>query len=139
MRGSFWQKDNLITHILFELQPIIIFSPVPNFGDQSLPISNLTLCRDLSEVFNYGNYINMAVPDIEFTSDPFLPGNVQDLMESGQFDSEVEIIIGTNADDGMLFVLSDLLFPILFEEFKENFNTSAPMALFDVPFVSGLK
>ena len=80
----------------------------------------------------------MAVPDIEFTSDPFLPGNVQDLMESGQFDSEVEIIFGTNADDGMLFVLSDLLNPILFEEFKMNFNTSAPMALFDVPFVSGL-
>ena len=41
MRGSFWQKDSLITHILFdthilfELQPIIIFSPVANFGDQS--------------------------------------------------------------------------------------------------------
>ena len=81
----------------------------------------------------------MAVVDIEFTSDPFLPGNVQDLMESGQFDSEVEIIFGTNADDGMLFVLSALLNPILFEEFKTNFNTSAPMALFDVPFVSGLK
>ena len=32
----------------------------------------------------------MAVPDIEFTSDPFLPGNVEDLMESGQFDSGVE-------------------------------------------------
>ena len=81
----------------------------------------------------------MAVPDIEFTSDSFLPGNVQDLMESGQFDSEVEIIFGTNADDGMLFVLSALLNPILFEEFKMNFNTSAPMALFGVPFVSGLK
>ena len=36
MRESFWQKDSLITHILFELQPIIIFSPVANFGDQSL-------------------------------------------------------------------------------------------------------
>ena len=36
MRKSFWQKDSLITHILFELQPIIIYSPVANFGDQSL-------------------------------------------------------------------------------------------------------
>ena len=34
MRESFWQKDSLITHILYELQPIIIFSPVANFGDQ---------------------------------------------------------------------------------------------------------
>ena len=36
MRGSFWQKNNLITHILFELQPIVIFSTVANFGDPSL-------------------------------------------------------------------------------------------------------
>ena len=36
MRGSFWQKDSFITYILFELQPVIIFSPVVNFGDQSL-------------------------------------------------------------------------------------------------------
>jgi hypothetical protein len=40
MRGSFWLKENLITHILFELQPIIIFSPVANFGDQSLLFSS---------------------------------------------------------------------------------------------------
>ena len=36
MKGTFWQKNCLITDILFELQPIIIFSPVANFGDQSL-------------------------------------------------------------------------------------------------------
>ena len=33
---SFWQNNSLVTYILFELQPIIIFSPVANFGDQSL-------------------------------------------------------------------------------------------------------
>ena len=33
---SFLQNNSLVTHILFELQPIIIFSPVANFGDQSL-------------------------------------------------------------------------------------------------------
>ena len=36
MRGSFWQKNSFITHILFVLQPIIIFSPVANFGNQSI-------------------------------------------------------------------------------------------------------
>ena len=36
MGESFYQKDSLITHILFELQPIMIFSLVANFGDQSL-------------------------------------------------------------------------------------------------------
>ena len=35
LRESFWQNNSLVTHILFELKPIIIFSPVANFGDQS--------------------------------------------------------------------------------------------------------
>ena len=36
MGESFWQNNSLVTHILFELQPIIIFSPVANFGNQSI-------------------------------------------------------------------------------------------------------
>ena len=49
MRGSFWQNDSLITHILFELHTAyyhIQASPVANFGDQSLPMSyvDLVLC-----------------------------------------------------------------------------------------------
>ena len=36
MNGSYWQKDSLITHIRFELQPIL----VANFGDQSLLASS---------------------------------------------------------------------------------------------------
>ena len=33
---TFWQKDSLITHILFELWPIMVFRPVANFAQQSL-------------------------------------------------------------------------------------------------------
>ena len=33
---SFWRKDSLITHILFELWLIMISSPVANFAQQSL-------------------------------------------------------------------------------------------------------
>ena len=36
MAEYFLQKDSLITHILFELQSIIIFSPVANFGHHPL-------------------------------------------------------------------------------------------------------
>ena len=36
MGESFWQKDSLITHILFELWLIMIFSPVANFAQHSL-------------------------------------------------------------------------------------------------------
>ena len=33
-----------------------------------------------------------AVDDSSFSSDPFLPGTPQDLLESGQFNTEVEIL-----------------------------------------------
>ena len=36
MGETFWPKDSLITHILFELWLIMIFSPVANFAQQSL-------------------------------------------------------------------------------------------------------
>ena len=36
MGEPFWQNNSLVSHILFELQPIIIFSPVANFSNQSL-------------------------------------------------------------------------------------------------------
>ena len=36
MGESFWQNNSLITHILFELQSIMIFSPVANFGHHPL-------------------------------------------------------------------------------------------------------
>jgi len=41
MGEPFWQNNSLVSHILFELQPIIIFSPVANFGNQSLPREDL--------------------------------------------------------------------------------------------------
>ena len=79
----------------------------------------------------------MAVPDNEFTSEPFLPGNVEDLMELGQFNTELEIVIGTNLDDGMNFFLFALAYNSLFDYYRLTFNTSGPMGLFDIPFESG--
>ena len=40
IKRSFWQKDSLVTHILFELHmPIMIFCPVVKFGHHPLGIS----------------------------------------------------------------------------------------------------
>ena len=58
-------------------------------------------------------------------------------MAAGNFNREVEIIIGTNADDGMNFMLFALADPTLFEYYKATFNITAPMQLFDIPFESG--
>ena len=38
MGESFWIKDNLITHMLFELWLILIFSPVANFAQHPLKL-----------------------------------------------------------------------------------------------------
>ena len=38
MGESFWQNNSLVTHILFELQPIMIFSPVANFEHHPLEL-----------------------------------------------------------------------------------------------------
>ena len=98
--------------------------------------------RDMADVLILSELIEggtkwMAVPDFDFTSDPFLPGNVEDLMASGEFNTEVEIIIGTNVDDGMNFLLFALANNSLFDYYQTTFNTSAPMGLFDIPFASG--
>ena len=37
-RESIWQNNSLVTHILFELQHIKIFSPVANFGNHPLDV-----------------------------------------------------------------------------------------------------
>jgi hypothetical protein len=41
MGESFCQKDSLITHILFELWLIMIFSPVANFAQHPLLTTRL--------------------------------------------------------------------------------------------------
>ena len=45
------------------------------------------------------------VMDPDFSSDPFLPGNPQELLKSNEFNSDVEIIIGTNKDEGILWTI----------------------------------
>ena len=44
-----------------------------------------------------GILIWMAVPDNEFTQNPFLPGIPEELMSTGQFNTEIEVIVGHNS------------------------------------------
>ena len=59
-------------------------------------------------------------------------------MSAGQFNSEIEIIIGTNVDDGMNSLLGALADNSLFDYYQATFNTTAPMQIFDIPFESGM-
>ena len=60
MGEPFWQNNSLVSHILFELQPLIIFSPVANFGNQSLirtfswkNMGMFTLCFECVGIQNF--------------------------------------------------------------------------------------
>ena len=46
--GSLWQKDRMVTHILFYLCLFKHFSPVANFGYQSLTIIIIKKLENLS-------------------------------------------------------------------------------------------
>merc|ERR1712013_387667 len=50
----------------------------------------------------------LPVIDAEFTEDFFLPGNPIDLLESGEFNSEVDVIIGSNKDEGLLWMIYEM-------------------------------
>ena len=52
MGESFWQNKSLVTHILFELQPIMMFSPVANSGHLSLGIQENLIYQNY-QYFSY--------------------------------------------------------------------------------------
>ena len=77
-----------------------------------------------------------AVPDSSFSSNPFLPGLPEDLFSSGQFDTQVEIIIGTNKDEGVLSLLEPLLNPAVLQYVKDHWETVGVMGLYGLADVS---
>ena len=57
----------------------------------------------------------MPVMDADFTEDSFLPGNPKDLLNSGKFNSDVEIIIGSNREEGLLWMLGEMFYSSQYE------------------------
>ena len=74
----------------------------------------------------------MAVSDSGFTSNPFLPGDPDELMASGQFNSNIELIIGNNGDDGILYYLGFYLGAESWEDLRNQFETKGPVLLFNI-------
>ena len=57
---------------------------------QDKEMSDILALTDLIEDAS----IWMPIRDNDFTSEPFIPGNPEDLLSSGQFNTEVDVIIG---------------------------------------------
>ena len=52
-------------------------------------------------------------------------------MESGQFNTDVEVIMGSNSDEGILSVM-DVLRTGQWDEFRNNFDVFGPRNLFNI-------
>ena len=79
-----------------------------------------------------GGIVWNAVPDGDFTSDPFLPTEPGKILYSGSFNHDVEIIIGTNKDEGLLFMTPYILDNTLLEDYRNNFDILGPLQLFNI-------
>ena len=74
-----------------------------------------------------------GVLDNGFTSDPFLPGSVKELLQSEQFNQDVEVIIGTNSAEGILTVGPGTNGLTQWDEFRGNIELNGPSFLFGIP------
>ena len=91
-----------------------------------------TMEEIILHTYNVSGTCWMAVPDLEYGSKPFLIGDPEDLMSSGQFNTNVEIIIGTNVDEGILYFLQQVVNSTAWNAYRNNFDIVGPMELFEI-------
>ena len=67
--------------------------------------------------------------------DKFMAKDTSTILENGEFDKNVEVIVSTTKDEGILFFLEYFGNPSKWiQEYQENFETMAPKQLFYVPY-----
>ena len=92
--------------------------------------------KSMEEIINLTYQINTegrtvwsGVPDNEF-----LPDNPTILLENGDFNPNVEVIISTTKQEGILLLFQQLADPSKWSNFRDNFDTIAPKMLFSIPY-----
>ena len=72
-------------------------------------MGKMTLIKGLFLIFEIQKVVfcnlDLNLSDMDFISEPFLPQNPEELLRSGQFNTDVEVIIGTNSDEGLILLL----------------------------------
>ena len=74
----------------------------------------------------------LPVPDSDFSSDPFLPGDPEELMRTGQFNTDIEVVVGTNKDEGIYPFFDLLADPTLWEDYRNNFDVYGVQYMFNI-------
>ena len=83
-----------------------------------------------------GGQIWMPVPDYipsnNSSYEPFIPQSPEQLLSSGNFNTNVDVMIGNTADEGIVYLLSPLAGYETWEDFKNNFDVYGPRNLFNI-------
>jgi len=101
---------------------------------QSLPVELLlSLNMYLDDptdfpAFVVGNPWN-GVVDRDFTDNPFLSDTPDKILKKGEFNKDVEIILGANQDEGLLDIVILYLFPVFYSELSSDWDHCGPISL----------
>jgi len=121
--GVSWGSANTPEHAVSYGRELI-----QNLGcdvDTEVCMQNATVEAILQNTFLHGPNVDgiwQAVDDSSFSSEPFLPGTPKDLLESGQFNTEVEVILGTTKDEGIIWVIDPIKNHSLFEVMQRDWD-----------------
>ena len=74
----------------------------------------------------------VPVPDSDYISDPFLPEDPETLLKTGQFNTDVDVIIGSNSDEGLLILMNAMTNSSLWEDYQKDFEIGGTKTLFAI-------
>ena len=110
--------------------------------DQKTNVLNCLQSKSVDDILGQNYMIKdnlniwMPVADGNFTHDPILPESPDVLLKRGQFDPNIDVIIGTNKDEGLLTFAPQILLPFTWSKTRRNFATQFPMRIFSIPHPS---
>jgi len=116
------QEDNVLTCIQGKEVTVLILAAY--YVWMELPDAVTEFASDFM-----GLPVWMPVIDSKFTNESFLPGNPEELMASGEFDTNIEIMIGTTSEEALVLIDPDL---VDWEDYKNKFIENGPYLLFGI-------
>ena len=57
---------------------------------------------------------------------PFLPKSPHELLINGEFNNEIEVIMGTNRDEGILALIDQIIDPEKWKNWRDDFDNVGP-------------